>query len=110
MNGGPSKILPQVQRVFEEQSRKLANREAYKQILPTIKSDLERLSREFVKLNPIAGDFEFGFHAWPDSSVGHLHMHVFPKRASLRQFSTKAHDWKTIPLESVLEAERQSAT
>ncbi|KAI2609700.1 uncharacterized protein GGS25DRAFT_520503 [Hypoxylon fragiforme] len=38
-------------------------------------------------------DFTFGFHLWPDHSVGHLHMHVVA--TPCRKYSTDAHDAKT---------------
>ncbi|KAF9064645.1 hypothetical protein BDP27DRAFT_134456 [Rhodocollybia butyracea] len=50
-----------------------------------------------------AEDFVFGFHAMPDSSVGHLHMHVLPLSETFRRFSTDAHDVKTIPARAVIE-------
>ena len=100
-------MLASVQAVFAGRTQRLSNRIEYMQKLSELEHDLRCLSREFVTLDPERGDFEFGFHAWPDSSVGHLHMHVFPKRNSLRQFSTREHDWKTIPLKAVLEAEAE---
>ena len=36
-------------------------------------------------------------------------MHVFPKNSELRRFSTRTHDWKTIPIEAVLEAEEEDS-
>jgi hypothetical protein len=44
----------------------------------------------------------FFFHAHPDHTVGHLHMHCFPLNRALR--TNKIHDEKCIPLESVLRA------
>ncbi|KAI1770358.1 hypothetical protein F4818DRAFT_268239 [Hypoxylon cercidicola] len=40
-------------------------------------------------------DFTFGFHLYPDHSVGHLHMHIIATPQSYRQYSTDAHDLKT---------------
>ncbi|KAI6091471.1 hypothetical protein F4821DRAFT_186139 [Hypoxylon rubiginosum] len=40
-------------------------------------------------------DFTFGFHLYPDHSVGHLHMHIIATPAEYRQYSTDAHDEKT---------------
>ena len=34
-------------------------------------------------------------------------MHVFPKAEALRRFSTKTHDWKTIPMQAVVEVEEE---
>ncbi|KAI1374478.1 hypothetical protein F4677DRAFT_461498 [Hypoxylon crocopeplum] len=41
-------------------------------------------------------DFTYGFHLFPDNSVGHLHMHIFAFRHKYRRYSTYAHDDKTI--------------
>ncbi|XXG95402.1 hypothetical protein Hte_001664 [Hypoxylon texense] len=40
-------------------------------------------------------DFTFGFHLYPDHSVGHLHMHILATPDAYRQYSTDAHDLKT---------------
>ena len=74
-------------------------------LLATLKTDFDALSKSFLRCKP--DDFEFAFHAYPANSVGHLHMHVFPKKDELRKFSTKSHDWKTIPIEAVLEVEAE---
>lgn len=50
-------------------------------------------------------DFVFGFHPFPLNSVGHLHLHVYPRKDGLRVWSSKAHEWKTVEIEEVLEAE-----
>lgn len=52
-------------------------------------------------------DFLFGFHCFPENSIGHLHMHVFPHGEQFREFSTKEYDWKTVPLQAVLEVEKE---
>lgn len=67
--------------------------------------DFQTLAHDFRTLN--ADDFVYAFHAWPDNSIGHLHMHVFPAKDSLRRFSTRRHDWKTISLECVLRVEEE---
>lgn len=107
--GGSPKLLERVKSAFDDQNTKLKsdgkNAESYSSLLPTLKKDFEALSMSFLRCNP--EDFEFAFHAYPDNSVGHLHMHVFPKQGFLRQFSTKSHDWKTIPIEAVLEVEEE---
>ena len=48
-------------------------------------------------------DFFFGFHAAPDASIGHLHMHTLLAPSEFRRYSTAAHDWKTIPAQAVIE-------
>jgi hypothetical protein len=48
-------------------------------------------------------DFFLGFHAAPDASVGHLHMHVLLALSEFREYSTVKHDWKTIPAQAVME-------
>lgn len=75
------------------------------QLLPKLNADFERLAEKFYDLK--AEDFEFAFHTWPDISVGHLHLHVFSKKWGFRRFSATQHDWKTIPIEAVLEVEQE---
>lgn len=107
-NGIP-KLLTRTRSAFEEQNKRLATKEStldkYWKMLPQWRSDYESLAEGFRKCKPT--DFEFAFHAHPDNSVGHLHMHVFPKKLSLREFSSKQHDWKTIPLTAILEVEEE---
>jgi len=45
----------------------------------------------------------FRFHAWPDASIPHLHMHVLTSSEEFRKYSTPIHDFKAIPAEIVLE-------
>lgn len=60
-----------------------------------------------VKLHSLMiDDFVFGFHAAPDASVGHLHMHVLSAPSEFRRYSTMAHDWKTIPANAVMDVIR----
>lgn len=110
-SGGKSTALRRTRDSFDEQNQKLQSNslDNFRKLLPDLQKDFETFSRQFVELEPSDEDFEFGFHAWPDNSVGHLHMHVFPKKAELRHWSTKIHDKKTIPLEAVLEVERENA-
>lgn len=107
--GGTPKLLKRVRSAFDDQNSKLEANDktlsSFRSLLPTLKADFENLAESFTKLKP--KDFEFGFHAFPDNSVGHLHMHIFPKKSFLRRFSTRQHDWKTIPLDAVLKVERE---
>ncbi|KAL9128314.1 MAG: hypothetical protein Q9217_002992 [Psora testacea] len=107
--GGSHKILQQTKASFDDQNAKLAAKDStldsYHKLLPMLKADYEKLSHAYSKLK--ADDFEYAFHPFPDTSVGHLHMHVFPKTSELRRFSTRQHDWKTIPIEAILEAEEE---
>lgn len=106
---GSHKLLGRVRSTFEEQNTKLAsndgNAKSSQNLQSTLRKDFDVLRRSFLKCKP--DDFEFAFHAYPANSVGHLHMHVFPKDGNLRKFSTKSHDWKTIPIEAVLEVEEE---
>ena len=94
---------------FDEQNDILASKNTDAQschsFLSMLKKDFETLSNIFLRCK--SNDFEFAFHAYPANSVGHLHMHVYPKGDDLRKFSTKSHDWKTIPIEAVLEVEEE---
>ena len=104
---GPPKLLDRVRSAFDEQNLKLKSSGgiALREDVEVLRGDFEHLSRRFLKCKP--DDFEFAFHPYPAISVGHLHMHVFPKKGDLRKFSTKNHDWKTIPIEAVLEVEEE---
>ncbi|KAK4695067.1 hypothetical protein P7C71_g2618, partial [Lecanoromycetidae sp. Uapishka_2] len=105
-NGIP-KLLRRTKSAFDDQNNKLATKKStldkYYKSKPQWISDYESLAKQFQNCKPT--DFEFAFHAHPDNSVGHLHMHVFPRNSNLREFSSKQHDWKTIPLAAVLEVE-----
>lgn len=106
-NNDRERVIRRVRLGFDQQNQKLASKEGtfelYRSLLPRLEADYEKLVTRFRALND--DDFVFAFHAYPDNSIGHLHMHVFPRDDSLRQFSTKKHDWKTISVASVLEAE-----
>lgn len=106
---GSPKLLERVRSTFYEQNTKLASNDrnvgSLDGLLTTLKEDFDTLSKSFLRCK--ADDFEFAFHPYPAISVGHLHMHVFPKKDELRKFSTKSHDWKTIPIEAVLEVEEE---
>lgn len=108
---GIPKLLTRTKSSFEEQNRRLHTKESTRdklsKLLPQWRSDFELLAKTFRKCKP--EDFEFAFHAHPDNSVGHLHMHVFPRKWSLREFSSKQHDWKTIPLTAILEVEEEDS-
>lgn len=101
------RVIRRVRLGFDQQNQKLAGKEGtlelYRSLLPQLEADYEKLVTRFRTLSN--DDFVFAFHAYPDNSIGHLHMHVFPRDEFLRQFSTKKHDWKTISLKSILEAE-----
>lgn len=106
---GSPKLIRRTQSAFDDQNAKLERKkttlEIFQKLLPTLKKDFDSLAEEFKQLEP--KDFQFAFHAWPDNSVGHLHMHVFPKKEVLRRFSAKRHDLKTIPLEAILQVEEE---
>ncbi len=106
---GSPKLLKRVRSTFDEQNEKLASKDqnarSSEGLLSTLITDFDALSQRFLRCKP--DDFEFAFHAFPANSVGHLHMHVFPKNGDLRKFSTRSHDWKTIPIEAVLEVEEE---
>ncbi|KAL8726833.1 MAG: hypothetical protein Q9166_006449 [cf. Caloplaca sp. 2 TL-2023] len=68
--------------------------------------DFERKQHEFMRLRG-EDDFLFGFHVFPENSIGHLHMHVFPHDNSFREWSTKDYDYKTVPLQAILEVEEE---
>ena len=106
---GIPKLLRRTRSAFDDQNNKLESKPSrpkkYKEMLPQWILDYKLLAKDFQECKP--EDFEFAFHAHPDNSVGHLHMHVFPKSRVLREFSSKQHDWKTIPLQAILEVEEE---
>lgn len=108
-NNDRERVIRGVRLGFDQQNQKLASKERtiklYRSLLPELEADYEKLVTRFRALND--DDFVFAFHPYPDNSIGHLHMHVFPRDEFLRQFSTKKHDWKTISVTSILEAEEQ---
>ena len=108
-DSGKKRLLDRTKLAFDSQNNKLASKKGfasqYNALLPQITADFETMSKEFLQLK--IEDFVFGVHPHPDISVGHLHMHVFPILESLRKFSSKHHDWKTIAVGAVLKAEAQ---
>lgn len=45
----------------------------------------------------------FGFHPAPVASIAHLHMHTLLILDEFRKFSTRVHDWKTIPVSAIID-------
>ncbi|KAF8892829.1 hypothetical protein CPB84DRAFT_1783645 [Gymnopilus junonius] len=45
----------------------------------------------------------FGFHPAPEASVAYLHMHTLLPSEEFRQFSTRKHDWKTVPAQVIID-------
>lgn len=105
--GGKEKVILRVKKAFDDQNTKLEkkNEKLYRDILPQILNYFHESSEILTRLGP--EDFVFAFHPWPDSSIGHLHMHVFPRLEELRKFSTRTHDWKTISINCVLAVEEE---
>lgn len=107
--GSKTSLLSRTKMAFDSQNDKLASKKEfatlYNVLLPQITADFEIMSKEFLQLK--IEDFVFAVHPHPENSVGHLHMHVFPNVESLRKFSSKHHDWKTIALEAILNAEAE---
>ena len=107
---GKRKILNRTEQILAERNEMLLASHSAENDYGTIKSqiyiDFESYKAKFLTLEP--KDLIFAFHIYPENSVGHLHMHVFPHNDSLRIHSTKRHDWKTVPIEVVLEAEKES--
>ena len=100
-------LLHSVENVFGAQNHKLSekNEAEFEATSPRVTEDYHEMAKQFLRLE--AEDFVFAFHPYPDYSVGHLHMHIFPKDEALRRVSSKQHDKKTIPLEAVLQVEEE---
>ena len=104
---GKEKVLHRTKKAFDDQNVKLEkkNEQLYQEMLPQILEYFNKSSGIFRNLEP--EDFIFAFHPWPDCSIGHLHMHVFPRLEELRKFSTRKHDWKTISINSIFAVEAE---
>ncbi|KAL8833623.1 MAG: hypothetical protein Q9170_004171 [Blastenia crenularia] len=109
--GGKAKILARTKRAMDDQDKKLLSAESSSPIYERVRDDVfdkfEATKPTFTSLEPEKDDFLFGFHVFPENSIGHLHMHVFPHREEMREFSTKEYDYKTVPLQAILEVERE---
>ena len=107
---GPREILHSVEATVKDENNKLVEQsrkpEDCKSLVADVLATFKEMSNEYKKLQP--DDFVYAFHPFPGISVGHLHMHVFPKADKFRTVSTKRHDEKTIPLDVILEAEKES--
>ncbi|KAL9029303.1 MAG: hypothetical protein Q9196_002443 [Gyalolechia fulgens] len=111
---GPAKMLARARLAMEDQDRTLLARPdpspAARLYRDTGRGDVFRAFDDqapvFARLQA-EDDFLFGFHVFPNNSIGHLHMHVFPHADRLREWSTKEYDWKTVPLQAVLEVETE---
>lgn len=57
------------------------------------------LCRKAESLEP--EDFNYGLHLWPEQSVGHLHIHIIARSMEMREYSTFAHDDKTVDAREV---------
>ena len=106
-NEGKMVLLQSTRQNFERQNQELYAKKpsmaTYDALIGQLEADFNQLKQLFLGLH--TDDFVFAFHAFPDSSIGHLHMHVFPRLDALRKFSAKQHDWKTISLDAILDAE-----
>ncbi len=104
---GPEKILKRVKVVIQERNDilgcKQQDLDLYNTLVGEVRSTYEEMSKKYATLK--VKDFMFAFHPFPQCSVGHLHMHVFPKDDTFRKYSTTRHDKKTIPLDVILKVE-----
>ncbi|KAL8895096.1 MAG: hypothetical protein Q9207_008301, partial [Kuettlingeria erythrocarpa] len=118
---GKAKILARAKRALDEQDRKLlassssspssdnsnnSNGDSYASVRAAVFAHYDAMKPAFERLRG-EEDFLFGFHCFPENSIGHLHMHVFPHAEPFRAVSTKEYDWKTVPLQAVLEVETE---
>ena len=101
------KLLHAIKDNFDTQNHKLEAKDKaeYKATSPPVLEDYQEMAKRFLELE--AEDFNYAFHPHPYHSVGHLHMHVFPKDEMLRRRSSKDHEFKTIPLDAILEVEKE---
>lgn len=74
--------------------------EEFEKVMVTIRRDAAAFAQKLPKVK--FTEFLFGFHAAPDASIGHLHMHALLAPSEFRKYSTGAHDWKTIPAQAAM--------
>jgi hypothetical protein len=74
--------------------------EEFEKVMVTVREDADAFAKQLADVKD--NQFFFGFHAHPDTSVGHLHMHVLLGQSKFRTYSTGVHDWKTIPAQAVI--------
>ncbi|KAL8958583.1 MAG: hypothetical protein Q9183_005809, partial [Haloplaca sp. 2 TL-2023] len=104
---GKQKILARSKRALDDQDQKLRSSPdgpEYEKVRDDVYDHFETTKVQFEKLKA-EEDFVFGFHVFPDNSIGHLHMHVFPHAETFRAFSARVYDYKTVPLQAILTAE-----
>ncbi|KAL8865192.1 MAG: hypothetical protein Q9174_007022 [Haloplaca sp. 1 TL-2023] len=104
---GKQKILARSERALDDQDQKLRSSPdgpEYEKVRGDVYDHFETTKVQFEKLKA-EEDFVFGFHVFPDNSIGHLHMHIFPHAEAFREFSARVYDYKTVPLQAILEAE-----
>ena len=49
----------------------------------------------------------FAFHPAPHATIAQLHMHVILKSPEFCKFSTRSHDWKTVPVPDIVDVIRE---
>ncbi|KAL8710759.1 MAG: hypothetical protein Q9220_004777 [cf. Caloplaca sp. 1 TL-2023] len=105
---GPASALQRARDSFVTAVSKMstAEKSTYQLTRNDIEQYFDASGEEFVRLKA-EEDFMMGFHVFPENTIGHLHMHVFPVRDSLRCWSTRDYDYKTVPLAAVLEVEAE---
>jgi len=77
--------------------------EEFNSIMIDIRAAADGFAQKLLRGDVKQDDFFFGFHAAPDAGIAHLHMHVLLAPSEFRKYSTDKHDWKTIPVEAVIE-------
>ncbi|CAA7264688.1 unnamed protein product [Cyclocybe aegerita] len=83
----------------------------FQSVMKDVLVSTEKFARRLRELRASKDDrsFVFGFHPAPEASIGHLHMHIVLAAAEFREFSTRVHDWKTIPAKTVVEVISEEA-
>jgi hypothetical protein len=92
--------VAEIEKAFKDCPEKL---EDFYKTQSIVKRSTMDLTKDLLAADPKVSDFFFGFHAMPQASVGHLHMHVVLAPAQFRRYSTYNNDEKTIPAEAVIE-------
>ncbi|KAI4243659.1 MAG: hypothetical protein L6R42_010691, partial [Xanthoria sp. 1 TBL-2021] len=103
-------VLARARKALEERESALVHKgprhpQYTQSVSNAVFSDFERMKSVFRLLK--AEDFVLGFHVFPENSIGHLHMHVFPHDNYFREHSTKDYDYKTVPLQAILDVEEE---
>ncbi|KAK7464354.1 hypothetical protein VKT23_006521 [Stygiomarasmius scandens] len=106
--GAVDKVNKRIERAVHEREQEVINslekdeskRKGFRDVMESVEDYRKKCAE---RLHADKDAIVFRFHAWPDASIPHLHMHVLTSPEEFRKYSTPAHDCKAIPADIVLE-------